>query len=524
VLHGHQEHLDEIVSVPYRLPVSIARFTCDVVTTTDQLHPDAAPKTTRTPTVSLDVHADPRPEAARSIIFAGQEWNELKVTLNLKEDGRLTGTDTEVTASSDHGLQAALTTGLTLGATALQMGAPPLLAGIGGLLGGVAVAAAPYVIHAAEAPRADFMPAKVEPAQSGTPNPPAAPTSTPPRDPTPTELKIEAAFMHDHEADGKRLYQYRLALLHLTLQHAATSAAAYTGNPGTARDTLHALDKVLASVRAEARQAEAVYSQWLDSKQKSSTEHLDYQIYIDELPTRSELEAVAIAGLNSLPLNVGDATARWAVVAEKVGVMMTCDMLSAPHNSGSPPGDANATRWVQFRSPMIAKVTHWTVAKNDAPIPGWTITPTETDWALVTDPRNMNSLRLPVASDSTDSLSLTFADSGGLSAVASDTQGRLTSPASAVTAVTGGLGDAVTTATSMAAALSPTAAKAAVLKNKIDLLNQQATLQGLVNPAPNDLAGLQSQLAEAQLQAQLAVATRIANDPSAVTITTQLAN
>ena len=497
----------------YRPAVTVVRFSGDRTTTTDTLAPpDSRVTVKRAGTATIVVRADPR--QAYSIQVPTVKVDTLKATLTLLEDGRLSGSSATYDDRSADVMGAVIKTGVAAGALALSLGAPPVGIALGAVAAGAAaavgsggagfnVAAIAATGAAAPAQTDEYAPA---PADGETTEP------EPVKVPTPEELGIDAEFNADMPADHERLYRYRLALLQLTLAHTFAASDALT-DTGSAQTRLKQLDRILASTRAEASRAEDVYAVWRKSKQQTTTDHVDEQFFVDELPSTERLK-------HELREDLFDHDdARWWDVATRTGLMVTCDLEDPNAQTrylAAPAGTSFSDGTVVYRPPVPAKLTTWKLEPAKAGVGKWCATVTDTQWIQVTHPAVTSNIRIPLTSTGDAQVDLGFAASGALTSYSTDRSGPAGDRAQAIAALPADLAAAAKSGGELASSLSPATARVASLKQRVDEAEQRQKLNGLLNPAPDDFADLKTQLAEAELQARLAIATRTIQDPSSV--------
>ncbi len=77
------------LTIEYRPPVTVVRFSGDIVTVTDVLKPTADPTREIVANAVLDIRGDPRSTPTFSV--AEEDLGELSLDLTLLPDGRLAG-------------------------------------------------------------------------------------------------------------------------------------------------------------------------------------------------------------------------------------------------------------------------------------------------------------------------------------------------------------------------------------------------------------------------------------------------
>jgi hypothetical protein len=469
-LPGRPQH-GEAIRTAYKLPVTVVRLAGSITRTTDLLHPGREPVVTRTVSVSLDVRADPRPAAHRRLEVPAVKHDAMKVALAWLDDGRLVSSDAAVTDSAANELEAVAGTGVAVAAGALALGVPPVGAAVAALAGAALVTRAEPV---------------------------------PGQDPTPRELGIDDGYQRDLPHEHQLLYLYRLALAKLGYAHAAAAVAAAEGTAETAAG-LWLLDKALASTRTEAAHAEDRYARWLEEHVQRETEVVDHTAFVDELPTSRELHA-------ALGRPASERLA-WYPTAVRLQVAVTCDLDEVP---GTAPG--SAPELLAYRAPVGATVTTWQLERVPQEPLHWTARAVEVRRVQVTHPAFEQVLDPRWSGESSGSLNAAFAPSGALVSLSSEARSRVAERAEALSALPAHLSAAAASGTALGAALSPVAARLAHLKQRVEDKQQSAALDGLLHPVPDSLQALRDQLAEAELEARLAVAHHQVQDPSSVSL------
>lgn len=509
--HGWTHQLCEVsvaeegIQIKYRLPVTVVRFGGQVTTTTDALLGRQGQTTTRTGTAVVEVRPDPRGE--RTLMLPESRQDKMKLTLKLLADGRLAGAESSFDSQAGERLSAVLSA-----ATATASALLPFAAGAGAL--GTAVTAAGAMAAAAAAGIA--VQAGSEEAHKalhkGIETGAQADSHGTDHAITPEKVGIHPKFERDHPAEYEALYRYRRALLLTSFAHAEAAGRAHR-DPEGAVSILRNLDRALRSIRGEAARVEEVYALWRRSQCTSETAQVNVQLYIDQIPTTSRF----LEEVQDRPAHHDDADPWWPI-ATKLRLMVTCDLLS-----GKEPSQRSVhlpVGTVAYRQPQPARLTTWKLFRHDEAPSGWRADEERTEWALVSHRDATYAVRLAVPSGADEVLNVGFDETGGLTSFAADVTGAGAQRAQTIAGLPATLKDAAAAGAGLAASLSPATARISALKQQIDEAESRAKLQGLLNPTTDDLAELRKQLTEAELQARLALAQRIAQDPSTVIVTT----
>jgi hypothetical protein len=170
----------------------------------------------------------------------------------------------------------------------------------------------------------------------------------------------------------------------------------------------------------------------------------------------------------------------------------------------------------------MATLTTWRLTRDHTSPSTWAAREERRDWVLVTHPADTRAVRLPLPSRSDTTVNVSFDESGALTSFTSDVTGRGAERVQALSALPAALRDASKAGSELASVFSPAAARVAALKQRVEELETRSKWQGLLNPAQDNLAELRQELTEAELQARLALAQRVAQDPSSVVVSTPI--
>jgi hypothetical protein len=501
------------LEITYRLPVTSVVFTGEVTETRDDLMSPPNHVVSRVAAVVAGIGADPRAE--RTLVLPRDDVDKLKVTLGLLEDGRLTGTSSTIDERRADRVLAIAKLAVTGGAAGLALGGPAGLAigAVGaGLLGGAHAFSVNALGAAVEAPEDEL-------AGGGGPGTEEGATSLAEPDLDPDALGIDARYK-EMGGDYERLARYRVALIRLALMHATVAE-------GVALDTsmmgeLLRLDRALEVTRREAAFAEAAYAGWLRSKRTVTTTKHEFQLFIDELPTEARLKREVSEGA----AKHADVK-RWWDVVEALGVMVTCDAdppIDPPESEekttqpdqaaveDKPAATASAEA-LAYRPLRIARLVTWRLADPDRG-GRWTAAVEGVERLWVAHPLATTELHVPFTSDSDMSVSVGFAESGALTSVSSDQSGRLGDRAQLMAQFAGDAAAAAKSGSELADAFSPSVARAAALKRELEEAENQQKLSGILSPTPVNPTSLSARVAEAELQARLAIADHLSKDPT----------
>lgn len=388
---------EETVRLDYRLPVTVVRFSGEVVRTFDKLKPLGQRRTvTRNAKADVDVRADSRTYC--SLIVEDPDFAKLTTTLQLLEDGRLTGAQSAYDSVRGERLKAILSAAVAVGAATI-----PLLAGGPAGAFGLAAATAAATLTAGTTSmmlltESDANPEALTELIDNALQKASAKEHAKEVRPTPEQLGIHKEFRDDYPAEYQLLYRYRLALLAASYKHAVVAEQAYMR-----------------------------------------------------------------------------------------------------------PNDA-------------ATLRTWQIKRDDTSPSGWKPIVQRIDWVLVTHPMDTRAVRLPLKEDQDAKVEFTFATSGALTRFTSDVTGKQAERVETLAGLPGALQAASKAGSDFATAFSTPAARAAALKQQVDAAEAKRTLKGLLDPKPDRLDDLRQQLNEAELQARLALAERIVQDPSSVIV------
>lgn len=513
------------LTIEYRLPVTVIRFSGDIVTVTDVLKPMAGPTRQIVANAVLDIRGDPRSTPTFSV--AEEDLGELSLDLTLLPDGRLAGSEAQFDDQSGARLSAALNAGVNTTGALMSIlsgaGAPgvatAVAAGAAVALGGLAkstlsVMGPSTAVRVSDEPPSedtgDIDPVRFDQAAADLKR--VLDLSDPrTRDrPSAEDVGIEPRFKRDQPASHKVLHGYRVALLYLAQAHADQAERA-AEDPVAGANALRHLDRALRSTREEASRVEEIYRVWRSGFLNRVSSHIDRQFFVDELPsTAAFLDQVR-------DRSPRDEAPEWWEVASTLRVMLTCDLEVTGAPASAPRGGADdfSDGTILHRVPMQARLGTWRLRKN-ASDGSWYADLEKTEWILAAHPSGTRATRLPVKGKDRQ-LALKFDDSGALTSVEASIKGAGVQRTDTLSGVSNLLAGAATTTTAIGAALGP-AARAAALKGQVDELEQRAKLQGLLNPSPDSLADLRKQLAQAEVEAQLALARRVITDPSSVLV------
>jgi hypothetical protein len=509
---------EETVRLDYRLPVTVARFSGEVVRTLDKLKPLGQRRTvTRTAKVDVDVRADSRTYC--SLIVKDPDLAKLTTTLQLLEDGRLTGAQSAYDSVRGERLKAILSAAVAVGAATV-----PLLAGGPAGAFGLAAATAAATLTAGTTSmmllsesnaNPEALTELVEKALEEASRKEHAKESRP----TPEQLGIHKEFRNDYPVEYQLLYRYRLALLAASYKHAVVAEQAYM-RPNDAAAELRDLDRILRSIRNETARLDEVYELWSASKRTVESFHYDHQLSIDELPNEKQL----LKEFEERAREHSDAEPWWKV-ATTLGLMLSWDPEADPQpgeflNRSDPPRVTFTSEdgTVLYRQPLPATLKTWQIKRDETSPSGWKPIVQRIDWVLVTHPVDTRAVRLPLRGSSDAKVEFTFATSGALTRVTSDMTGQQAERVETLAGLPAALQAASKAGSDFATAFSTPAARAAALKQQVDAAEAKRTLKGLLDPKPDRLADLRQQLNEAELQARLALAERIVQDPSSVVV------
>lgn len=489
--------------IDYRLPISVVRVVGEITTSVDSGAPPSEQKTvTATATTSVDVRADPAGKV--TLLVPAQDASELNLKLALLPDGRLVGSDATFDDRSGERMTAVLAAGIA-GASA----AAPFATAAGPA--GAALALAAGVISAGMA-AASVSTGDVR--GFGIINDPDNPDRLAedvcdpkkPEQPSAADLGIHIGFQEAHPAEHDVLVQYRTALLYLSAAHAETVKSAYL-NPLRALDEAAALERLLGSTRREAQRVEETYRLWRASLVTTEIEKVTLELRIDELPTTAQFDKQRNkrGGAND--------PAWWSDVATKLRTMVTCDLLGTmePISEAERAFDDGTILYIE-QSPAL--LTSWKLRKRDKAA-GWDASREAVEYALVSHPRGLRSIRLPLRASSDASVSATFDPGGALTGVETRTLGAAAARAETLSALPAALAAAGSSGSAIVQPFSA-AGRATALKGRVEELEQRAKIQGLLNPSTDKLADKREELAEAEVDARIAMARRMITDPSSV--------
>ena len=491
-----------MTTIRYRLPITVVRFTGHVTVNTNPFLPRPDRRSTeRIGAAAIVVRADPRTSC--SIEVTERDFDNISTTFDLLEDGRLTGAAATFDARGEQRISAVLGATAFSGAVGMMFGGP-----VGAVLGagaGAVAAGAALGIRSAEISLLDVSEPSQRPAFQ------MIETDVPT---TPEALGIVPQFEEARPADFERLFRYRRALFRQTLAHARLAEAA---NPTPEElEQLRTLTKMLKITRAEARAADDVYVAWLETQIEKTVTHHEWELRIDLLPTTDRLRQ-----------EVGERLGQhrdadpWWTIATTIGMMVTCDVDEDP--AGEQPLDSvggfhpstTTDGTVFHRHVSPARLTTWRLTRRES-TGDWDAHVESFDRVLVTLPESIWTVKLPLAAKSDATMTVGFAESGALTRVAMERSGRRTERMEMIAGLPTALSGAVTAGSGVGTAFSPAVARAAALKRELEEIETRNKIQGLLNPTPDEHSALRKQLAEAELQARLAIAQQTIVDPTSM--------
>lgn len=517
------------LTIEYRLPVTVVRFTGVVVTATDGLKVSPVTREIEANLV-VDIRADSRSNCSLSVLE--QDLGELTLSLKLLQDGRLSGSETEFDDQSGERLTAALSAGISTTSALLPFlsgaGAPGVAAalavGAGATLGGLIrspmnLMSPSIAVRSARNDEAGQKPviddgtdlSDQELVENGRVLDLLEPKTR--TRPSAADVGIEFRFGRDQPAAHKTLHGYRVALLYLSQAHADQAERAAQDPEGGA-NALRCLDRALHSTREEASRVEEIYRVWRTGYITREKERVDKQLFIDDIPDT----ATFLTQVREPPRD--REAPKWWDLAEKLRMMITCD-LDVPDSS--PDGHQGTMSFadgtILHRVPVQARLTTWRLRPSKSSR-GWVADSETTEWILVAHPKGTRATRLPVKGADRQ-LAVEFSENGAMTSVQTQMKGVGVQSTATLAGLPASLSAAVSNGTAVGTGLSPAAARATALKARVEELEQRAKFQGLLNPATDSLADLRKELAEAELQARLSLAQRVTTDPSSVIILTR---
>jgi hypothetical protein len=499
-------HTKVPLTIEYRLPVTVVRFS-GVRTSTTISYREAGeqPPPAITKAVIVEVRADPR--AQRTITVPDVDREDLKVAFKLLDDGRLVSSDTTADPHNDAAWSAAVKNAALFGAAGAALG--PWGAVGGALIGGIGTAvisSGPRFEEFVSGDARQFVGGVAAPASGKKvsaaelfPNGKATPGVMP------EDVGVEPAYAHQQEDEAELLVAYRVALGRLRQAHATVALA---GGAGLA-SALEELEKSFDSTQRIAQVSEDRYAKWLADQVTVTKEVVEIQHYLDELPTEAELRHESTEGM----LQHRDKL--WWPSVDKLEITVTCDLATPLPAAAAASGQA-APDQVCYRPPQPAVLKTWQLRRDPVNYGRW-LAPEliECKWALVTLPRFEKRMTAPMAADAKSTVNLGFSESGALTSVSSDVMGPGAQRIAALGDLSTSLSTAVTAGKSLGETFAPSAIEAAQLKREVDIADARKKLA----PAMQDpLAEKRNELAEADLDAQIAVAHFLVTDPSRVVL------
>jgi hypothetical protein len=497
------------VAIPYRLPVTVVRFSGTRKVTTNRLHP-GPPKVTHTAAAVIEVRADPRTDLTLTI--PGDDLSKLKTVIALLDDGRLSSAEAVWDARHDSRWLAAGGLATMFGSVGAVLGGPL------GLVAGVAIGGAVGVGATTAVDPGDDDEVMRLVADHRVPMMSALTAIVAAQETKKEDMGVDPRYRAQHEAEAHVLITYRCALANAIRGH-ADAANEPVGDPEASAERMLALESIIRSIRAQAEGPELLYLVWLQGQLDEVVEQHDFQLYVDQLPTQDQLTVYC-----SAPAERGKQP--WNPVVRKLRIAVTCDIQpeseTQPEDTQSAQPDATQAAQppdnaVAFRRPVMARLTTWRIEEVDGSLELRPIR-TKTEWMLVTHPREYHTVVLPSLVKSDSTVNVGFSEAGALTKVTSEVSGYLGERANALAGLPESLKASVEAGSAIGGALTPQA----YLKSQADMLELRKKL-GLVPPGEDPLKKLKDEVAEAELRARLGLASRLTSDPSALLVTFGLA-